>query len=561
MWKRYRHLVAYLTLAVVPVFILASIAYVSAKGVMTRQSLNHLETIATLQEKRVSDYLAHNDELFMSFASRLQLRILINAYNQGDNQAQPEILSIIHGAKKGMPTIKDIDILSTHGQTIASTRTTPLENSEPITRYLREDRGSVKTLLYKDVHGQPRIMLAGPLTLDGKPLGLALIETETDKFHALTGELTGLGETGEVVMGMRNADGNVLIISRQRFHPGSQLSTIFDKSDNSKPIVRAVTNVEATHQDTYDYRGQSVLAATRYLDKPEWGLIAKIDQHEAYAPLRQFAAGLIMLVSFIMLLSAVGAIMLYRKERNINKSMDEFVSLASHQLRTPATKVKMTLGMLLEGFYGKVSRQQRDVLAAAYDSNEGQLQVINDLLQVSTTDASQMQIKPKLIDISQIVQEVAAELVPVYEKSGQMLKVQLPGRVVEAWVDRARFRMVVENLLTNAHKYTPPGGKVWVKLQKRRDSFVLTVKDTGVGIAQKDIDKLFKKFSRIHNPLSVEAGGTGLGLYLSHKIVTLHKGTLNVESTPGRGTTFIVELPYGNAPTGVREFLHLRKPA
>lgn len=559
MWKRYRHLFAYLTLALVPVILVAATAFIFAKSVITRQALNQVDAIATLVEQRVTDYLDNNEALFKSFSTRLQPNTLNQNYST--EQLLAVALPIIQEAKNSIATFRDIDILDPRGVIVTSTQSPAQPNTAVIAYITGEPSNEPRTILYKDTQDHLGITVVGPLKLNGQLIGYGAIDLDPETFDVLTKDINGLGDTGEVALARRNEAGNALTLTALRFDPGSQLFRVTDKADTSKPIIRALAGMESTHQDTIDYRGERVLAATRYLEKPDWGLSAKIDQDEAYAPLRRFGISLIVLLVLIMILSTTGAVVLYRKERGINRAMDEFVSLASHQLRTPATKVKMMLGMLLEGYHGKMSEPQKQVLQGAYDSNDGQIQVVNDLLHVATIDSAQMNLNLKPTDISALVKEVTAELKPVIEATNQTLKVQLPARPVEAWADPPRLRMVMENLLTNAHKYTPPKGKIWVRLQKRPKSFVLSVRDNGVGIAQKDQDKLFKKFSRIHNTLSAEGGGTGLGLYLSHKLVSLHRGTLNVSSKPGKGSTFSVEVPLDNPQVNVRELLHLKKPA
>lgn len=105
------------------------------------------------------------------------------------------------------------------------------------------------------------------------------------------------------------------------------------------------------------------------------------------------------------------------------------------------------------------------------------------------------------------------------------------------------LRMVVENLVSNAIKYTPAGGVVIVRLARRGDKWVVTVKDTGVGIAESDFPKLFQQFSRINNPRSYSVTGTGVGLYLAHHLTELHGGSISVSSVESKGSTFTVKLP------------------
>ena len=103
--------------------------------------------------------------------------------------------------------------------------------------------------------------------------------------------------------------------------------------------------------------------------------------------------------------------------------------------------------------------------------------------------------------------------------------------------------MALENIIDNAGKYSPPGKKIKISLSKTKTSLVISVKDSGVGIAKKDLPKLFRKFSRVDNPLSIAAGGTGLGLYWAKKIIRLHRGSISVTSTPNQGSTFAITLP------------------
>jgi signal transduction histidine kinase len=130
-----------------------------------------------------------------------------------------------------------------------------------------------------------------------------------------------------------------------------------------------------------------------------------------------------------------------------------------------------------------------------------------------------------------------------FESRQQTFEMVLPTKPVIVAADLGYIRMVIENILSNACVYTPNGGKITVKLTKGSKKCDISVTDTGVGIRKADLSKLFSKFSRIHNPLSVQAGGSGIGLYLAAEIIRLHKGTITVESRIHKGTTFAISLP------------------
>ena len=235
-----------------------------------------------------------------------------------------------------------------------------------------------------------------------------------------------------------------------------------------------------------------------------------------------------------------------KKLHALNKAKDEFISIASHQLRTPATGVKQYLGMILEGYAGEVNDMQKEILKTAYESNERQLVIVNDLLRVAQADASQISLIKDTINVAQIIQHVINEQAPKFiSKNQQIAYTVLPNKSIYARLDPFHIRMAFENLIDNASKYSPKNKPIEIKLRKTTQNIIVSVKDKGVGIRKKDQEKLFKKFSRIDNPLSTVAGGTGLGLYWVHKIVEMHDGEIKVSSEYKKGAEFVITLPIG----------------
>lgn len=265
-----------------------------------------------------------------------------------------------------------------------------------------------------------------------------------------------------------------------------------------------------------------------------------------YLPLFVLIGGL-MLGMFI---AAVAGYMLrdryqrltYEKEREVNFAKDELLSLASHQLRTPATGVKQYLGMVLQGFTGDITDQQRIYLERAFNSNNRQLSIINDILHLAKLEAGRIVLSEHKFSIAAMVREVVDEQQDDAKKGNITLTVDTPSRGIISG-DSHLLQMVIENLVSNAIKYTEPGGKVTVRLSKRANKWLITVKDTGVGIAKEDYDKLYKQFSRINNSRSDFVTGTGVGLYLAYHLTVLHGGTIGLISNKGKGSTFTVRLP------------------
>jgi signal transduction histidine kinase len=233
----------------------------------------------------------------------------------------------------------------------------------------------------------------------------------------------------------------------------------------------------------------------------------------------------------------------------LDEAKSDFVALASHQLRTPATGVKQYLGMLLDGYAGKLTAHQRGLLLTAYESNERQLNIVDDLLHVAQVDSGRLHIRPTPVDLVALLQDIAKEQSQQFEITDQLVVLQTKYKQLFCPVDARHFRMVIENLVDNAHKYTPSSEAIVISLSKTPDTVRVSVADKGVGIAKSDLHKLFLKFSRIDNPVSKQVGGTGLGLYWVSKLVAMHNGTIEVKSKPGEGTKFTVIIPSAQKAT------------
>jgi PAS domain S-box-containing protein len=241
-----------------------------------------------------------------------------------------------------------------------------------------------------------------------------------------------------------------------------------------------------------------------------------------------------------------GAIEVFRdltKERELDLAKEDFVSLASHQLRTPVTGVKAILSMLHDGNFGPVNEKQARYLSLAIDNTERQLDIIEDLLSVARADAGTLDLELDYIDVTELLRTVARDHEPEIAARAQSLQLEA-AEVIRMVVDGPKMQMVVDNLLSNASKYTPQGGRIEAGIRYEAGAVHIWVKDTGIGIAQQHISAAFAKFGRVENDLTAPAGGTGLGLYLAKKIVTLHNGDIRVTSRLGEGSVFEVVLPH-----------------
>ncbi|HSX32197.1 MAG TPA: CHASE domain-containing protein [Candidatus Saccharimonadales bacterium] len=255
-----------------------------------------------------------------------------------------------------------------------------------------------------------------------------------------------------------------------------------------------------------------------------------------------FIASLIAIIVWL-LLRARARELAAQKEHAVELAKDELLSLASHQLRTPATGVKQYVGMVLQGFAGDVPGEQMRLLEKAYASNDRQLQIINEILHLAKISSGRIVIARQPTNLNELVRDIVSEQEEDIKASRHKTEINLPTRPIVLSVDAHMLRMAIENLVSNAIKYTHPGGLITVKLYKNWRNVFIRVSDTGIGIASNDQPSLFKQFTRITNEMTQEVGGTGIGLFLAKSLVEQHGGTITVKSAPGKGSTFTIILP------------------
>lgn len=232
-----------------------------------------------------------------------------------------------------------------------------------------------------------------------------------------------------------------------------------------------------------------------------------------------------------------------KEQRQIQEAKDELLALASHQLRTPATGVKQFIGLLRDGYGGELSVEQKEYVNKAYASNERQLATINEMLLVAKADSGNFKTMPTRFDVVTLVDEILEEQASVIRGREQKLRISTPKNKVYIMADERYIRMTVENMISNATKYTPEGGAIEVVVRRDSDHVTVAVKDTGVGVSEHDRHMLFQKFSRIPNELTNKVTGSGIGLYLAKKIVELHGGTISFERRTGGGSICAITLP------------------
>lgn len=238
---------------------------------------------------------------------------------------------------------------------------------------------------------------------------------------------------------------------------------------------------------------------------------------------------------------------LLRQQHNqivmLNKAKDEFLSVASHHLRTPVTAVKTYLAMLRDGYVGKLNGNQMVYLEQAFESNEQQLQVIEDILNVAEIDTNQVVLKLEKFDVVRLAKDVTDNLDEKFRSRNQRVHFKTSEPVIKTKLDRVKFSLVLENLIGNASKYSPDGTQIFVRIAELKNTVKIVVTDKGMGIAEEDRDKIFEKFARVRNQFYQSETGTGLGLYWAKRIVELHEGSIKLDSKIKKGSAFTIVIP------------------
>lgn len=229
--------------------------------------------------------------------------------------------------------------------------------------------------------------------------------------------------------------------------------------------------------------------------------------------------------------------------QKLDEAKDEFISMASHQLRTPLTSIKGYISMLLEGDLGELTTEQKHVLREAFMSSERMVRLIGDFLNVSRLQTGRFVIEKHPVDLARLVQREIEGLTQHAAARGLKFDYKSPKNIPTLELDENKIQQVVMNFADNALYYSKENGKVSVSLKKVPGFVELRVVDTGIGVPKAEQAELFSKFFRATNARRARPDGTGVGLFLAQKVIADHGGTIIFESEEGKGSTFGFRLP------------------
>ncbi|MHA1725734.1 MAG: GAF domain-containing sensor histidine kinase, partial [Promethearchaeota archaeon] len=236
----------------------------------------------------------------------------------------------------------------------------------------------------------------------------------------------------------------------------------------------------------------------------------------------------------------------------------EFLTTMSHELRTPLNAIIGFTDLLLEEIYGSLTPEQLEFLKDIKSSAEYQFDMINNVLNISKIELGQVELKLKVINLYELVKQIVSSMKPLYEKKGLKFKIKglKPNKKIIA--DPLKLKEILYNLISNAIKFTEKGTITFI-FSEDIDNWIFSVKDTGIGITEKDFNIIFKDFKRVDSPIVNSTAGTGLGLSLTKRLVNLHGGIITFTSKLGKGSMFKFTIPKSqeNYPITSKDFLDL----
>lgn len=432
---------------------------------------------------------------------------------------------------------------------------------------------------------EPRIVLASPvISQQGSIIGILRGEASLTALAPLTaqsnlgaqGYLYVVDQTGKVLASSSNLGG--------RLGAGSNVVAQAFVSQVLAAGVRPAVNQAEVY--TSPIAGQAVFAVGRTIPKFGWAVVAEWPTAEAMAVVTTVVYRLVAgAVALLLLLIAISIFLARRFARplrqlssasvqvgqgkfdmalptggqdevgdlarsfagmtqglkELERLKDEFVFIAAHELRTPVTAIRGYAEMLGDASKG-LSEQGKEFVLRLQQSGERLATLVNDLLEVARSQAGRLKVQTSPQDIVAIIQATLAELKPLSAAKQHTVSF-VPTSVPRALADKDKLQEVLTNLIGNAIKYTPQGGRVEVGLKLEAGSVVTSIKDSGIGISQEDQAKLFQRFFRVESDETRGIQGTGLGLFIVRQLIEHMDGKIWVESDKGKGSTFLFRLP------------------
>jgi len=584
--------VSFIILSFCIILIESFIFYQITADFSKEQIKDHVETVANLRAGHIETYFDWDTERIGLITSRTQLKIDIANYTKNSSEdLKKEIITKLNDSRSSIEEIECICFINLDGNVVVC------DDQRLVGRdYSQEDffiNGKMKEGAYFfKIEDKWKIIFSAPISQNDKLLGVIITSESTDELNKVIEQRTGLGQTGEVLIAFIDKTGNIV-------YPISRLfeneSSVMDFKKLAEPMKNALEGKSVFFESALDYRNVKVIAASTYIPSVRLGLVAKIDWNEVILPIRyRFIRIFIFSILFIFILALFIINILSKKittpirelitatekvsnkdfkarvnikshdeleelaksfnktteilenldkEKNqIDKAKTEFLSITSHELRSPMTPMKAQLQMVLGNYFGKLNKEQRESLQIVLNNTERLDKIIVDFLEISRIEAARLKFSFIKADLTKTINSVVNEMkgfMPEKKIKIETKIEKLP--IIE--VDPDRVSQVLRNLINNAIKFTPENGKIEVSAKVHSGMILFSVKDNGLGISEKNQRRLFEPFYQVTSMYQHKGGGTGLGLAISRGIVESQNGKIWLISQEGNGTIFYFTIP------------------
>jgi signal transduction histidine kinase len=332
----------------------------------------------------------------------------------------------------------------------------------------------------------------------------------------------------------------VLIVGLERKNTNTCLKLVFkckkEKSEKNSLGLKIEKFFDG-FKVSYTDEGFEVLEGYKYIEDPDFKLTQEFVHFEKEKLLRLSQSE-----ELIALIDQVKTEKVRVEElRRLDRLKSDFISTVSHELRTPLSITKLGISLVLNRTTGDINEKQKDVLSDAKNNIDRLARIIDDLLDISKIEAGKVKLERELVNISGLIRQVVSSFEGHLKGKNLELKVNIPEKQIDAHVDLDKITQVFTNLIGNALKFTDKG-YIEISLQEKEEEIECVVADTGVGISEEDLPRVFGKFEQFGRLLGPGEKGTGLGLAITKGIIELHGGKISLESKLGQGSKFTFSL-------------------
>jgi signal transduction histidine kinase len=575
-----------------------------AKKYLEENTLSQLEAIANIQKRRVQNGIKYNFERLNAVTNRGQLKQSLKEYQQRKSaKYKTEIQKTLQDANKSIPDFENILILNPQGTVIIATDSN-LEGSD-LSQKKYVIHSQVKANLFLRDNQYGKLILAGPLKLNGELIGSVIIHANARSFFTFSQDYTGMGDTGDTMIAKQQHKDSVVIFASRHYISDNYHPLSLKKENFSPSMEAALFGIEKTFRDTVDIRGYPVLSVSRFIPETGWAIIVNKHQQEAFASIHLLAKiilaiGLFMALIFSLtihyfskritrnvvqlhqgikviskgdlnfrldvhsndeigelsmafnhMMEKLRSVTTSRDELNgltqelkhLNQVKDKFISMAAHDLRTPISVIKLNTDLYLQGMYGPMNDQQKKSLQKIVKVTNQMLELVNNMLDINIIESGKLELEIKKIELTDYLNDFHSSY-KAFARSKQIdWSMDLTDDLPDIYIDPNRFNQVISNLVTNAIKFSHPKTKICLKVDYSDKFLNISITDEGIGISKEDQVKLFKPFVKLSNRATAGEKSTGLGLVITKKIVEAHGGKIKIKSDVGKGTAVTIQLP------------------